>query len=508
MSDFSASPRRTDRFAVESTTSFPDDEAFTALWGKPSLAPERIEWRGLKRLSGELAAEIPVIRGEHVFGSLVGSEDLRAKPVHRWFTYKEGYSPDLLGAVISRLGLGQNLKVIDAFGGVATTAMSGLVHPGVDEVRSLEYSPFALFAGRTKLLWPTLDLQRLKALLPSALDYDRSRPVTIPDLAAFSNPEIFTPARIRTLLAARDHLREFPSPERDFFLLGLAAVAEDLSGAMKDGRALRIKGLRSRRASSLSQTKPFVPARGPVRRALGGQWSAMANDLADLVDTRTRAARGIAHHVRGDARDLAAARLDDGSVAFPESWADLSLFSPPYLNCIDYTELYKIELWLMEHIASQAEFREARLGTLRSHPSVKFPERWAFEEGEDDRSVRLVRGLSDWLGQHGARRDVGPVIRHYFEDMLQVWREQLRVLAPGASTVCVVANSTFSRRVRANDGERRELWRLPVLTDVVLAHLALLAGFETVEIWEARHLRPRNIAGGRARESLVVAQKT
>jgi hypothetical protein len=111
------------------------------------------------------------------------------------------------------------------------------------------------------------------------------------------------------------------------------------------------------------------------------------------------------------------------------------------------------------------------------------------------------------MNDRGARPEVGPVVRQYFEDMLQVWREQLRILSPDSAAVCVVANSTFSRREGAIDGVRRERWRLPVLTDVILAHLALAAGFDSVEIWQARELRPRNVRGGRARESLVVAYK-
>jgi hypothetical protein len=99
------------------------------------------------------------------------------------------------------------------------------------------------------------------------------------------------------------------------------------------------------------------------------------------------------------------------------------------------------------------------------------------------------------------------VVRQYFEDMFEVWREQLRILDSGATAVCVVANSTFSRRDVDSRGVRRERWRLPILTDVVLAHLALKAGFKSAEIWRARELRPRNVRSGRARESLVIARK-
>ena len=34
------------------------------------------------------------------------------------------------------------------------------------------------------------------------------------------------------------------------------------------------------------------------------------------------------------------------------------LLLPPYLNCIDYSEVYKLELWLMGFVSDQKRFRE------------------------------------------------------------------------------------------------------------------------------------------------------
>lgn len=478
-----------------------------SLWGDPDDGPVSIQWHRLRRQTTEIAEAVPVIDKVATFGALVGSEELRTRPVHRWFTYKEGFSPRLLGEVIGELELGGDpMLVADTFGGVATTALAGLMDPRVAEVRSLEYSPFARFAGRAKLTWPQLDPTRLRTLLPSVLAYEHQRPVEVPDLAAFANRRIFSSQRIRTLLAVREHLRELDiaSHERDFFLLGLAGAIEDLSGAMKDGRALRIRGDRVRRPSALVPQSPTSDG-GPVKHVLASQWLAMIEDVEALEPQRPAAREAVAHHVAGDARDLAAALLDDGQPAFPRAWADLSLFSPPYLNLIDYTELYKLELWLLEHIASQEEFRQTRLGTLRSHPSIRFEERDYFN-GESGVAVELVRGAANWVAEHGPRPEVGHVVRQYFEDMLQVWREQFRILKPGATAVCVVANSTFTRR-DGKPGARQELWRLPILTDVILARLAQLAGFEDVHLWHARDLRPRNARAARARESLVVARR-
>jgi hypothetical protein len=483
---------------------------WSLLWGTPDEEPIPIEWHKLKRSSYELASELKLTKLDPSFSEAVGSEHLRELPIHRWFTYKEGFSPHLLHEVIELLGLEAPLRVADPFGGVATTAMAALTESSVVEVRSIEYSPFARFVGETKLLWPSFSSKRLEELLPAALRYDPNRPVDVPELAAFSNRAIFSPKRIRTLVAARDHLLELDDadlPEREFFLLGLAAVLEDLSGAMKDGRALRIKRERVRRPSSLASTRPLVRADGPVKRALAGQWSAMIEDLQGRSDRdRACALATDAHHLAGDARNLESIELHEGGNAFPADWANLSLFSPPYLNCIDYTELYKLELWFLGHIKDQGSFRQTRLGTLRSHPSVRFGERNYFSETTGP-VVDLVKGLSRWVAEQGLRPEIGPIVLQYFEDMLEVWRQQYRLIAPGGKAVCVVANSTFSRREKREDGSWREQWRVPILTDVILAHLSLLAGFQSVELMHARDLRPRNVKGGRARECLVVASK-
>jgi hypothetical protein len=453
---------------------------------------------------------VDVLDYREAFGNLVGSADLSKSPVHRWFAYKEGFSPALLGAFLDAWAPGaSDLRVVDPFGGVATTALASQRDARVTEVRSVEYSPLAHFVGLVKVTWPELEPSRLRALLPRALAYPRRGSVEIPGLAAFSNPEIFHPARIGTIVRARNHVSDLHGatlPERQFFLVGLAAVLEDLSGVMKDGRALRIVGDRRRRATSLARHPPAVPVSGAVKRSLAGQWTAMIEDLESWDSWRTTARQTRTECLRGDARRLHELRLPDGHDAFPEGWATVGCFSPPYLNCIDYTEVHKLELWMLEFVSTKEDFRRTRLGTLRSHPSVKFPESEAFK-GVDEAVVDFVESAGTWITDHGARRDVGPIVKQYFEDMLRVWRELFRTLQPGGIAACIVGNSTLARRDLAADGTREEAWRFPMLTDVILAHLARTAGMVDVQVWHARDLRPRNIRGGAARESIVVASR-
>lgn len=479
-----------------------DAEWWRQLWTDPK--PTTLEWTQMRDSARALNAAIPLDSSRKAtLGPLVGSLDLRTRPVHRWYTFKEAFSPDLPTVLIRELGLRGPLNVLDVFGGVATTALAAQFDESIKSAISIEYSPFAQFVGATKLSWPELDPVRLETMLKVALSYDAAAGGPSPILSSFHNRRVFAHQTVRSLVSARDHLRRLDlSPaEKNFFLLGLAAVVEDLSGAMKDGRALRIKGNRTRRPTSLAATHPRQPAKGRVKRALAGQWSAMIEDLELLEEHVAQAGRADAVHLRGDARCLSAAH---GESLVPDGWADFSCFSPPYLNCLDYTEVYKLELWLLEFVTTHDEFRAIRAGTLRSHPSIRFEPR-PMGGGVESLVLDHAAMLSRWMASNSVRREVARPLIEYFQDMFEVWKQQARVLKKGGVAACIVANSTFSRRSRDEYGSHVEEWKFPVLTDSLLAGLAREAGFERAEIWAARDLIPRNTRSASSRESIVLA---
>ena len=394
--------------------------------------------------------------------------------------------------------------VADVFGGIGTTPLTLQFAEGVERVVGVEYSPFAHFVGNTKLAWTELQPARLRR---HALRLARFQPskTALPELRSFHDERIFPAAVARSLVSVRHAIQtdtRLTGIERDFLLLGLASIVEDVSGVVKDGRALRVMNSRRRIPKALQPQRDAVTGT-EVAAVLLNQWRAMIEDLDAMVPLRDFVT-ATACHYRGDARDLSSIRAA-GVAPLGAASVDCFIYSPPYLNCIDYTEVYKLELWLLEFVTDQAAFRDVRLGTLRSHPSVEFPATRRFT----DLCVSVaqtVEALASFVEHHHARPNMGRMIRNYFEDMFAAFTEQRRALAPGGAIACVVANSTFSRRDKI-DGQWHELWRLPVPSDIILAALAELAGFTDVEIWDARALRPRNVQNGAARESILIAHK-
>jgi len=318
---------------------------------------------------------------------------------------------------------------------------------------SVEYSPLAHLVGNVKLRWSELSPGRLRRRASDLARYTTSKSARPPALAAFANPEIFDVRVLHGLLSAREAIRaaRLSSLERAFFLLGLAAVVEDLSGAMKDGRALRILRGRARRRTSLARLDHAGRGGEAVRRALEQQWAEMISDLEALAVHRA-GPRVATSHIRGDARELAALQLPGGSDAFPPGGVGLFAYSPPYLNCIDYSEIYKLELWLLELVRDQTEFRDLRLGTLRSHPRSTPRAGGIWRRSPRRRSPRTSSASASFIERHHVRAGIGRIVRDYFDDMFRALSEQCAALEPGGFAVCVVGNSTFSRRETTRAG--------------------------------------------------------
>lgn len=272
---------------------------------------------------------------------------------------------------------------------------------------------------------------------------------------------------------------------------------------MKDGRALRILKGRKRRRQGLRPT--HEPLSGDdVHSVLLNQWNAMIEDLRHPSVEGMSRHRDRATHQRGNALSLSTTKDRSGEALLPDQSVGIHLYSPPYLNFLDYTEVYKLELWLLEMVTDQASFRALREGTLRSHPSIQFPPRIIASNGAKVFSV--IDDITEYLVRHLARPPIGYIVKQYFEDMFVALQEQYKTLEPGGFIACVVANSILSRREKNSDN-RREIWRMPILTDVLLARLAEAAGFVDIELWGARTLQAKNVNGGLARESIVIARR-
>lgn len=407
-------------------------------------------------------------RSDPKLASLITFSGNLSAPVHNWFKFKEGFSGELLAALLKELDVPKytQLCLLDPFAGVGTSALSAQMLRSSGwllDAFGVEVNPFIHFVAKAKLAWPQYDPGRIQALQEKILrlpfrpeDFDGD----LPELSTLRNPRVFPEERMRQLLAARERIREETDDlvERDFFLLGFASILEGLSGTRKTGRALKFI------------ERHAVPS---VSDALREQWCKMSNDLQKLAEQADTL--NPARVERGSA--LALSSLSPrGSLR--EGTLDLTLYSPPYLNNIDYTEVYKIELWMLEYVSTSVAFRAQRLQTLRSHPSIKFPCTDRLDRAPGSKQARRLRtALIEALPQREGWR--AELVSGYMDDMHLCLRNQFRLARKRGFVICVVGNSLHLRGSH----------NIPVATDLLIASLAQGVGFEIEKLIVARQLR-------------------
>jgi len=403
-----------------------------------------------------------------------------ADDAHSWFHLKEGFSRRLLPALLNELNVprGEPLSLLDPFAGVGTTLLSAQLarNSGWDfHAVGVERNPFLSFVADAKLDWHRYDPPRVRALMAQILSGGPDKyEDPLPDYSTLRNRRVYHPLRLRNLLGYREKIRRIAegTPEQKFLLLGFAAILEGVSGVRKDGRALRFvdrkKGLRG-------------------RDALRQRWNQMLRALERMHSVH--GAVNGSRVVEGDARELGALGISG------EDGFDLIVYSPPYLNNIDYSEVYKIELWMLGLVGTYAEFRQLKRSTLRSHPSANVGR---------ETDTFLPPALEDLLVVLEAALPMdgyawrGDLFRRYALDMQRALRCQFEVLKPGGRCVCVVGNSLHGGKAG----------KVPVATDLMIALAARSVGYDVDHMYVARHLRRRDREKSPfLRESILVMAK-
>jgi hypothetical protein len=437
---------------------------------------------GLEAYYAVLQAGMP-IRDCPVYRSLVVPNGNQDSSVHRWFHLKEAYSLQLLDRVLDDAALAGRigLRILDPFAGVGTTAISvadrlagGRLQTAT--VYGIESNGFLHLVASTKLealQRPTRTFARF-ALKIAKMALASPEPAPhIPSLSTLQKREYFDQGDVEQLMRLRqaiDMAATEGAVPLDVALarVCLGAVVETVSNLRRDGRALRFT------------EKRYRP--GTVEA-----FQAKARQVVADIPARSVPVRG--RILRGDGRLLEG--IDERYRPF-----DLIIFSPPYPNNIDYTEVYKLENWVLGFISSNDAFVAQRLRTVYSHPSVLRPAPLPSDllsESENSALANLVGPLLDTIPTDRYAEGRRRMVSGYARDMYLTLRAAKERLAAGGQIVYVVGNSVHGH----GPG------RMIIAADLLIAAFGELAGLEVRQVSVARHLRRREVASDYLRESVV-----
>jgi site-specific DNA-methyltransferase (adenine-specific) len=403
-------------------------------------------------------------------------------PIHRWFRYREAFSPHL----ITQLELGHRL--LDPFCGCGSI-MVGAAQLGREAV-GLDVNPLAVFVAKVKLT-PLSDVQRVH-VRTFAERFNRLvecvDPWPVPKLSIAS--KVFEPDILDVVLRLRTLIEQYSAEDahvRDFLLLAWIAILEEVGSYFKEGNGIKYRNKKRLKT-------------GYIRRP-EGQWQqerfgadqkdfvikAFANQLGNMIADTTHWCTGMwsqQHVMHGDARQI--------SDVVENQVFDSIIFSPPYANRFDYFESLKVELWFGGFVNSYDELNSLRKQSLRSHLGADLNEPGIELEALEQLINLMDRQSSSW------RMGVPLALRGYFDDMYRTLLECRKLLTTGTCSI-VVGNSAFAGVI--------------IPTDLLIAQLGLKAGFSSAKLLTVRHLtvapQQRSILHGLEeymRESIVVLQ--
>jgi DNA modification methylase len=418
----------------------------------------------LKVLVQRLEADFPVIEDES-YKPLVNFSQNRSLPIHSWFDYKQGYSPELIQKLVDDLAVPRNGLILDPFNGVGTTLLAadsmGISSFGFD------VNPVAVLASEVKNRnYSKSDLAALKHELSQ---FNDEKPRAIPTPKYKSLPRIYSDKELNSLLVIRAFV-DAQSLEwvRKFFLLAFVAIVEPVSNRIKDGNGIKI-------------AKNKKPVKN-VFEFFAAKVSSMIDDLA-LAEPA-----GLGTTIFGSI-------LDDAAFAkIRDQRFDAAIYSPPYANCFDYLEVYKMEMWMGGFVAEYSDFAQYRNASVRSHVNSSFSKVIANVDKDVELVASALTGVTLW------NKNIPDMVAGYFDDMTGVLRRTFEVLKPGGASAIVVANSSYQGLI--------------VPTDLLLAKIAKEIGFKVERIIKARtirgssqHMARQSMFEGLMRESIIILRK-
>lgn len=393
----------------------------------------------------------------------------------RWRLFKEAFAPELVKQAISETSSSLGRKVstcVDPFGGSGTTALTCQflgVHP-----ITIEVNPFLADLISAKLeTYDHVSLTESYLRVLRRVDEFTAEPALCADLPkTFIEPGVGgkflfwadVAGRFTQYMAAISAAATNPK-ERRLMRTLLSASVVRASNALVSG-----KGRRYRRGWE-------------IKRATPGTLDTAFRDVMTmaLFDIRRfgRRQHGQYTLLRGDARHLVA--------EVPQ--VDVAVFSPPYPNSFDYTDVYNMELWMGGYLSTRQDNRVLREKTLRSHVQIArsfdTAQNWPPSLRECYKQLCEVRGQL-W------NKDLPEMVPAYFDDMRLIITGLSERLAPGGRMYVVVGDSRYAN--------------VDVPVAKILTEQARALGMTVVTVESMRSMRASPQQGGREElaESLLV----
>ena len=394
---------------------------------------------------------------------LVNFDTNQNYPRHSWFDIKEGYSTDLVKNVLLDLKIKkQDGYIMDPFSGSGTSVLASSIL-GYQSI-GIEVNPFLYFLSKIKCVNYS---NKFNLLLNNfkKLDIKKQSLSEVPKLSI--SKKLFK-NQLNEILRIKNWIKQIKDKNcKELFFCAYLCSLDKASFAKKDGNGLKYP-------------KNKVPLKFK---------DVFVNNLEKFIeDTKKVKIDKKPLIFQGNNLQILNQR------SFEKKYRNkisLCVFSPPYANCFDYTEVYKTELWFGDFVKEYKDLRNLRNKTLSSHLNKTFTD------------VKILKEIIPYIDKIKIKKlwskKIINMLINYFYEMDILLSKLNTLIRKNGKCVIVVGNSSYGN--------------VAIPTDEILKNLGRKNGFKNNYIIQARKLGTSSQQYKKIdnlnmlRESLVVLSK-
>lgn len=351
------------------------------------------------------------------YSSVLNFSDDLNKPFQRWFRYKEGFSIDLIKKIINDNQLEAGV-ILDPFSGSGTT----LIASSYNNISSIgfEVNPFSYFMSKVKTTnYTDMEVEEFENNIINVVNND-IKCSDLPEREMMK--KVFSKQIEKDFLRIKFNIHNLKLSEnvKKLFFLGLISLIEVFSNYKKSGNGLKKRNVKVKYEEKNNFLKELN--------------SKYINILEDIKSDNVKFNTNIIYDSCLSMEEY----IDDNSI-------DGVIFSPPYANCFDYTEIYKLELWFGDFVTNSVDLKKLRHSSLRSHLNSNLKEK-------NDKTLQEIEHiLEELLTKNLWDKRIPIMIKSYFHDMFLLLDKLYISLKTKGFCNIIVSNSAYGGIVIPTD---------------------------------------------------------
>jgi|SRR5436853_2051198 len=373
-------------------------------------------------------------------------------PIHRWFNFIAGFSPEFVKFCIQDADLTRSHFLIDPFAGLSTS----LVQASLEGIESIGFEPHPFFHDISRA---KIDLN----LTPLVINQIKSYLLQLqPFSGEFSDIWSESACRFLTKLIPLKELR---------ILAEALLLEQKLDEKLRPIYRLIVS--RILELASTSQTDGIYKAPTTLKKSIDFYFavdSVCTNIIEDIYNT-SLISRGKSELYLASSENMSQVESESCSIC---------VTSPPYLNNFDFAEMTRMEFYYWIYATSWRDITESVRRKLvvntTTVPNDIKKSQTKFRSTLPSSLLKslepLVSSLSEMRQIHAGKKEYDLLVFPYFSQMHTIFQELRRVLKYNSPFHLVVADSA--------------LYGIHIETQQLLASLMKETGFRVIQIESLR----------------------